>query len=121
VKVTFKVDNLNEMTAELAAFAELLRGQTVRDEDVFASRLVSCELITNVIRHGGEGAEFIAELFSDRILIKVLAKSLDGINIRTEVPDVFAESGRGLYIIRCFGEIESLESGGLSVCIKRHL
>ena len=98
MKVGFKVDNLTEMSSALADFAEFLRGQQFRDDDVFASRLVSCELITNVV-----------------------AKGLDGVNIRTEVPDVFAESGRGLYIIRCFGEIEPAEEGGLTVCIKRHI
>ena len=118
--VNFKVDNLKEMSSSLSEFAEFLRGQTVLDEDVFASRLVSCELLTNVIRHSGEAAEFTGELFSDRISITVTAKSLKGINLRTEIPDVFAESGRGLYIIRCFGEIENTEDGGLTVSIKRH-
>lgn len=121
MKVAFKVDNLNKMSSALAEFADFLREQQFRDDDVFASRLVSCELITNVIRHSGEEAEFVAELFSDRIVITVIAKGLDGVNIRTEVPDVFAESGRGLYIIRCFGEIETVEGGGLAVCIKRHI
>jgi len=119
VTVTFKVDNLNKMSSELAAFADFLRGQNCRDEEVFASRLVSCELITNVIRHSGEEAEFVGELHPDRIVITVIAKSFEGVNIYTPVPDVFAESGRGLYIIRCFGEIESLAEGGLSVSIKR--
>lgn len=121
MKVAFKVDNLTEMSSALADFAEFLRGQQFRDDDVFASRLVSCELITNVIRHSGEEAEFVAELFPDRIVITVIAKGLDGVNIRTEVPDVFAESGRGLYIIRCFGEVEPAKEGGLTVCIKRHI
>lgn len=121
MKVAFKVDNLNNMSSALSDFADFLRGQQFVDEDVFASRLVSCELITNVIRHSGEEAEFVAELFPDKIIIKVMAKGLDGVNIRTEVPDVFAESGRGLYIIRCFGEIETVAEGGLAVCIKRHI
>lgn len=120
MKVGFKVDNLTEMSSALADFAEFLRGQQFRDDDVFASRLVSCELITNVIRHSGEEAELVAELFSDRIVITVIAKGLDCVNINTKVPDVFAESGRGLYIIRCFGEISPAVDGGLTVCIKLH-
>ena len=119
--ITFKVDNLKNMNAELKSFADFLRLSGADDDDIFASKLVSCELITNVIRHSGEEAEFFAELFPDRIQITVVAKGLDGVNIRTEVPDVFAESGRGLYIIRCFGEIEPAEEGGLTVCIKRHI
>ena len=67
MKVAFKVDNLNEMSAALASLAEQLRARQLCDDDVFASRLVSCELLTNVIRHSGEEAELVAELFSDRI------------------------------------------------------
>ena len=54
--ITFKVDDLKEMSASLKAFAEALRGFGVAEEDIFASRLVSSELISNVIIHGGEGA-----------------------------------------------------------------
>lgn len=118
--ITFKVDNLNNMNAELREFAEFLRAQSIADEDIFASRLVSCELITNVIRHSGEAATFTGELFSDSISITVTAKSLQNLPLSAEMPDVFAESGRGLYIVRCFGEIERSETGGLKVCIKRH-
>lgn len=118
--VTFKVDNLKLMNLQLRKFADFLRDNSISDEDVFASRLVSCELITNVIRHSGEAAEFTGELLSDAISITVTAKSLEGLNVCTDVPDVFAESGRGLYIVRCFGEIERSD-GGLRVSIKRHL
>ncbi len=51
--ITFKVDNLKNMNSELRAFADFLKLNAICDDDVFASRLVSCELITNVIRHGG--------------------------------------------------------------------
>lgn len=118
--ITFKVDNLKNMNAELRAFAEFLRTQSIAEEDVFASRLVSCELITNVIRHSGETAEFTGELLSDVISITVTAESPLTFDVHTQIPDVFAESGRGLYIVRCFGEIERSADGGLRVCIKRH-
>jgi len=121
VKISFKVDNLNEMHSNLAHFADVLRLSAICDDDIFASKLVSCELLTNVIRHSGEEAEFVAELISDRIIITVMAKGLDGVNLRTEIPDVFAESGRGLYIVRCFGELEQSEGGGLTVTIKRNI
>ena len=90
MKVAFKVDNLNEMSAALAKLVEQLRARQLCDDDVFASRLVSCELLTNVIRHSGEEAELVAELFSYRIVITVLAMGLVGVNINTKVPDFFA-------------------------------
>ena len=120
MKFSFKVDNLNEMHSNICCFAEEMRQSDICDDDIFASKLVSCELLTNVIRHGGDTAEFVAELFSDRITITVMAKGLNGVNLRTEIPDVFAESGRGLYIVRCFGELEQNEKGGITVTIKRN-
>lgn len=120
--ITFKVDNLKNMNAELRAFAEFLRGCDVTDDDIFASRLVSCELITNVIRHGGDTAFFTGKLTCDGITITVAADSLKGLDVNGKAPDVFAESGRGLYIVKsfCCGEIERGESGEVRVFIKRH-
>ena len=118
--VTFKVSNLKNMNAELKSFAEFLRSVDVDDDDIFASRLVSCELITNVIRHSGETAFFTGELLADRIAITVTAQSLSGLNLHPTLPDVFAESGRGLYIVKsvCYGDIEECD-GGLRVYVKR--
>ena len=120
--VNFKVDNLKNMKSELNAFCELLRGSGATDDDVFAGKLIACELITNVIRHGGDEAEFTGSVTGDKIVITVSAESLKGIDFKRPVPDVFAESGRGLYIIRslCYGEIECGKDGEIRVYVKRH-
>ena len=118
--ITFKVNNLKNMNSELKAFVDFLRGAGVGDDAIFASKLVSCELITNVIRHGGDEAEFTGTLTGDRIIITVSAESLKGVDMCGEPPDVFAESGRGLYIIKCVSHgIERGESGEVKVEIKR--
>ncbi len=119
MKITFKVDNLKNMNSELREFAEFLRLADVGDDDIFASRLVSCELITNVIRHGGDAAEFTGALTGEGIRITVAAESLKGVSLEGKAPDVFAESGRGLYIIKSLcGDIERGESGEVKVLIK---
>lgn len=120
--ISFKVDNLKRMSAELAAFCRYLQENSVSDDDVFLSRLVSCELITNVIRHSGETAEFTAELTEDGIGITVTAESFIMLPPESPPPDVFAENGRGLYIVRSVicGDIQRGPDGGLKVFIKRH-
>ena len=81
---------------------------------------MSCELITNVIRHGGDEAEFTGTLTGDAIEITVSAQSLVGLDLSRSAPDVFAESGRGLYIVKCFcKEIRAGEGGEIKVAIKR--
>lgn len=119
--ITFKVDNLKNMTAELAVFADFLRAHDIADEDVFLSRLVSCELISNVIRHGGEAAEFKGELLVDRISITVTAESQKNLTLTPARPEVLSEGGRGLYIINAvsMSGIERGEGGELKVYIKR--
>ena len=101
--ISFKVDNLKNMGANVKTFVDFLRLSGADDEDIFASKLVTCELITNVIRHGGDEAEFT------------------GLDVARPAPDVFAESGRGLYIIRSIcSRIERGDSGEIKVIIRRH-
>ncbi|MDE6598237.1 MAG: ATP-binding protein, partial [Clostridia bacterium] len=119
--ITFKVDNLKLMHDSLNTFTEFLKTSGADEDDIFASKLVSCELITNVIRHGGDEAEFTGSLSGDKIFITVAAESLKGVDVSGKAPDVFAESGRGLYIVKCFsyGEIERGDGGEIKVVIKR--
>ena len=119
--INFKVDNLINMHDELKAFTDFLRLSGVCDDDIFASKLISCELLTNVIRHGGDEAEFTGSLISGGIEITVTADSLKGVDIRGEMPDVFSESGRGFYIVKnmCRGEIERGPHGEIKVFLKR--
>ena len=119
--ITFKVDNLKNMNAQVGVFADFLKTQEISDEDVFLSRLVSCELISNAIRHGGDIAEFKGELLTDKISISVTAESQKGINLVTPKPDILSEGGRGLYIINAvsLNGIERGENGELIVYIKR--
>ena len=121
MKISFKVDNLKNMNAELKAFADFLRRSGADDDDIFASKLVSCELITNVIRHGGDTAFFTGALDNGGIVITIAAESRRGADLCGSLPDVFAESGRGLYIVRnmCRGEIERGADGEVRVYLKR--
>jgi anti-sigma regulatory factor (Ser/Thr protein kinase) len=100
---------------------DYLSSNDVSDDDAFDCRLVSCELITNVVRHCGESALFKGVLYDDRIEITVLSKNTKKVNLAPSLPSVFAESGRGLYIINaiCNGDVKDVKNG-IKVCIKRN-
>ena len=114
--ITFRVDNIKNMNACLKPFLEYLKGLGVDENAVFESRLVSCELISNVIRHLGETACFEGTLSDDGIVITVSSENTDGSKLCATLPDVFAESGRGLYIIKAICSKISSEGCSVKVC-----
>lgn len=119
--ITFKVNDLKKMNSELKIFLDFLESADIADQDIFDSRLVSCELITNVIRHCGDTAVFEGQIAGDCIKISVKGEGGERFKINPSLPDVFAESGRGLYIVQCicYGDIET-EEGAVKVLIKLH-
>ena len=116
--ITFEVDDLKQMNARLARFLNYLERSGVNDDAVFDSRLVSCELITNVLRHCGGTACFTGELNGGEITICVYASSPSGCISIPSLPNVLAESGRGLYIVNAVsGGNVKLEGGNVTVKI----
>ena len=118
--IKFKVDNLKNMNVALKQFLDFLEKSGVLEDDIFDSRLVSCELITNVIRHGNEEAHFEGIVAGDVIKITVKGGQANAVCQTPKLPnDIFAESGRGLYIIKsiCSGDIKT-EGSSVTVKIK---
>lgn len=117
--MTFKVNNLKDMHASLQDFVEYLRSFGLTEDDVFFSRLVGCELVTNVIRHCGEMASFSGGVEGDDITITVSSDSARPFRLCPELPQMLAESGRGLYIVNvvCSGNI-SCDGDSITARIK---
>ena len=96
--ITFRVDNLKNMNACLKPFLDYLRSVDVDDDDVFDSRLVSCELISNVLKHLGETANFEGAVNGEDIVITVSSESTDGTLDRVlNFPMSFRRAAEALY------------------------
>ncbi len=118
--IEFVVNGIDQMNGELNAFVELLRKAEVDEDAVFYSRLVSCELITNVLRHCSGAAEFYSELSESGVKITVCASSPQGVIAVPALPDVLAESGRGLYIVNAVSDGNVfIDGGNVTVVISR--
>lgn len=118
--ISFKVDDLNEMNAFLQEFLDYLESENVSADCVFDSRLVSCELISNVLKHCGEAAYFHGSLTGDEVVIKVSGERSFGVIPKPSLPEVLAESGRGLYIVNAVsGGNVSVNGNKVTVIIKR--
>lgn len=117
--ITFEVDDLKNMNAELARFLEYLEVLGADEDAVFDSRLVSCELITNVLRHCGCSACFSGALESGEITITVCASRPSGEITVPDLPAVLAEGGRGLYIVNALsGGNVRITGGNVTVKLK---
>ena len=116
--ITFKVDDIKNMNAELMRFLLYLESCGMDGDAVFDSRLVSCELITNVLRHCGGTACFAGEIIEGEIIITVSASTPSGEICVPDLPEALAESGRGLYIVKAVsgGNIR-IEGGDVTVKI----
>ncbi|MGN1373549.1 MAG: hypothetical protein ACI4VK_05865 [Candidatus Coproplasma sp.] len=118
--IEFVVCEIDEMNGELNRFVNYLQSAQVDDDAVFYSRLVSCELITNVLRHCSGFAKFVAELNESGVKITVCASQPSGRITIPTLPDVLAESGRGLYIVNSVsGGNVFIDGGNVTVIIKR--
>ncbi|MDE6690626.1 MAG: ATP-binding protein, partial [Clostridia bacterium] len=100
------------MNTELAEFLRYLQGLGVDEDAVFDSRLVSCELITNVLRHCGGAACFSGAFDNGEIVITVRATKPAGEICVPDLPSALAEGGRGLYIVNAVSGGNVYISGG---------
>ncbi|MCM1546480.1 MAG: ATP-binding protein [Clostridiales bacterium] len=110
--ITFEVDDIRDMNAELAQFLRYLKSFGVDEDAVFDSRLISCELITNVLRHCGGSACFSGVFDNGEIVISVRAENPSGKICVPDLPSALAEGGRGLYIVNAISGGNVIISGG---------
>lgn len=118
--IEFKVGDVAEMNGALAEFLKYLSDCGADDDAVFDSRLVSCELITNVLRHFGGEACFSGAIRGDEVIITVCGTTPNGvIPAPGPLPSVFSEGGRGLYIINeVSGGNVVIDGGSVTVTLK---
>ena len=110
--ISFEVDDLQNMNERLSEFIGFLEASGVDDDAVFDSRLISCELITNVLRHCGCTARFKGALCDGEIIITVSAASPVGKITIPSLPCALAEGGRGLYIVNVLSHGNVVIAGG---------
>lgn len=116
----FKVEDIKDMNAFVKKFSDYLESENVDADCVFDSRIVCCELISNVLRHCGEAALFNGYLTGEEVIIYVAGENPLGKLPAPTLPDILAESGRGLYIVNeLSGGNMRVQGNGIKVIIKR--
>lgn len=109
------VITLKQAVDELCAF---LLSENVSPERIFDSKLVAYELLGNVLKHADGNAKLGFGLSGEFVELKI--HSADGFcpEEKGRCSDVFAESGRGLFLVDKVAERSLCEDGGMLIRIK---
>jgi anti-sigma regulatory factor (Ser/Thr protein kinase) len=114
-----KVTDYTSLQTALEALCQYLTSQNVEQEKVFDCKLVACELLGNVLKHGDGKATLQGELQDGYIVVKVSSKQTFVLPEQITCSGTFAEGGRGLFLVNtlCNGQVFT-EDTGIVVKIK---
>ena len=118
VKV-FQVKDLNTLQTALDGLCRFLAEWKVDQEKAFDCKLVACELVGNVLKYANGKAGLRVEVLDGFACLKALSDNFFGLPEKIECSGLYAESGRGLFLVNtlCEGEITA-EPDGIVAKIK---
>ena len=115
----FEIESHLAMREALDDFCRYLVSNGVSPERVFDSKLVATELVGNVLRHSKGVAKLCGEITEEFIELIVLSSVPFVPPIRSEKAELYAESGRGLFLVDSVCEERfSTGDGGIKVRIR---
>lgn len=115
----FEIENYETMQSAITQFCRFLNELSVSPESVFDSKLVASELVGNVLRHSNGRATLRGEVQNGFIELTVLSTEQYTPPTQSRKAEVYAESGRGLFLVDAVCERRSLtDEGGIFVKIK---
>ena len=97
-----------------------LREEGIAESNIFDSRLVANELLGNVFKHSGGEAQLAVEIKEEIIQITMHSTVPFQTPKVTVCSDVYAEHGRGLFLVdKVSLKRMNLPDGGICVLIRR--
>lgn len=118
VKV-FQVKDFDSLQTALDGLCQFLAEWNVDQEKAFDCKLVACELVGNVLKYTNGKAGLRVEILDGFARLKALSDSFFRLPERIECSGLYAENGRGLFLVNtlCEGEITA-ETDGIVAKIK---
>lgn len=117
--MTYEIINYATLRRAVDELCNFLFAQNVASDRVFDSKLVAYELLGNVLKHADGNAKLHFGLTPDFVELKITATELFFPVKRDSCSDVYAESGRGLFLVDQVAERFITEDGGMLIRIKR--
>lgn len=108
--IKLNIETLSALDEALERITEYLNVFDIDGEVVFDSKLVSCELITNVLKHSRAVAKLKVEVGDNTVKIQVENPTNFVPDFSSHCPDATCESGRGLFLVNSLSEkVEATE------------
>lgn len=118
-----KFSNLKEMQAEMERLCEFLFREQIPSDSIFDSKLVVSELVGNIIKHSGATASLHTEVKDGIITLKILSSNPYFLPEKGVCSDVYAESGRGLFLVDSICQTRTQNEKGeiqVTIAVKAH-
>ena len=114
-----EVKNFEALKEAMKELCDFLAESDVPEDSVFDSKLVVSELVSNVLQHSDGVASLEREIRGEFIELKVRSSVRFCPPEESRCSEVYAESGRGLFIVdNVCTERSFTEDGGIKVLIK---
>ena len=117
--MTYEIINYATLRRAVDELCDFLFTQNVAPDRVFDSKLVAYELLGNVLKHADGNAKLDFELTPEFVELKIATAEVFFPVKKETCSDVYAESGRGLFLVDRVSERFITEDGGLLIRIKR--
>jgi anti-sigma regulatory factor (Ser/Thr protein kinase) len=111
--MVYAIENYDGFKRAIDEICAYLSSCGVSSEKVFDCRLISYELIGNVLQHSDGGAQFQVELEGEFVCISVKAEQAYCPPERAECPATSEERGRGIYLVDSFSAERSFLKDGV--------
>ena len=95
----FEIKDIETMQQSVADFCRFLSNFGLSEDNIFSCRLVANELLGNILRHAKGEASLHGDIEKEFVVLTIRSSSTF-IPPKTSVcSDVYAESGRGLFLV----------------------
>ena len=117
--LVIKVENLKELQSATIRLQQFLSERNIQKDSVFDCKLVLSELVSNVLKHTNGVATVTVGVLDGAVEIKISSEMPFTPPIKSVCSDVYAENGRGLFLIDSVCETRSTtEDGSVLVTVK---
>lgn len=110
--MVYKIHDYNDFKSAIDEICAMLSSHAVSTEKVYDCRLISHELIANVLQHSVGGATLKVGLEKEFVLICVKAEQVYCPPLKAECPEVNAERGRGIFLVDSFSAERTFTEDG---------